>query len=215
MGASKSISAAPSCPDVKRSAEDFDAAYYARHYEDPESRASDAAAIERLGAFVFRYLDYLHVDIDSVLDLGCGLGHWKPVVAAHAPEASYHGVEWSPYLCEKFGWERGSVTEYQGKPADPVVCQGVLQYLDDAEATAALERLHALTRTALYLEVLTELDLQVACDTSRTDGEVFLRTGKWYWEALAGKFIAVGGGLFLPTDTDVPLFELESLDPRL
>ena len=47
MGASKSISAAPSCPDVKRSAEDFDAAYYARHYEDPESRASDAAAIER------------------------------------------------------------------------------------------------------------------------------------------------------------------------
>ena len=103
----------------------------------------------------------------------------------------------------------------QGKPADLVVCQGVLQYLDDAEATAALERLHALTRTALYLEVLTELDLQVACDTSRTDGEVFLRTGKWYWEALAGKFIAVGGGLFLPTDTDVPLFELESLDPRL
>ena len=199
---------------MKRSAEDFDAAYYQRHYHDPDSCASDQEAVRVLGAFVFRYLDYLHVDVDSVLDLGCGLGHWKKVVAAHAPEASYHGVEWSPYLCEELGWERGSVVSYRGEPADLVVCQGVLQYLDDDECAAAIERLHALTRSALYLEVLTQQDLEIACDRSRTDDDVYLRTGKWYWQQLAGKFIAVGGGLFLPTDTDVPLFEMESLDPR-
>ena len=199
---------------MKRSAEQFDAAYYERHYEDPESRSSDAEAVRRLGAFVFRYLDYLHVDVESVLDLGCGFGHWRPVVAANAPGASYRGIEFSPYLCERFGWERGSIVDYPGPPADLVVCQGVLQYLDDEEAMQAIDSLHRLTRTAVYLEVLTALDLEVACDRSRTDAKVFLREGRWYWEALAGKFIALGGGLFLPADTDVPLFELESLDPR-
>lgn len=199
---------------MKRAPEHFDAEYYARHYEDPESCASDPEAIALLGDFVFRYLAYLHVDIDSVLDLGCGLGHWRPVVERHAPEASYHGVELSPYLCEKLGWEQGSVTNYVGEPADLVICQGVLQYLDESECAAAIDRLYAMTKTALYLEVLTQRDLEEACDPSRTDGEVYLRSGSWYWKALAGKFIAVGGGLFLPADTDVPLFELESLDPR-
>lgn len=199
---------------MKRAPEHFDAEYYARHYEDPESCASDPEAIALLGDFVFAYLAYLHVDIDSVLDLGCGLGHWRAVVERHAPEASYHGVELSPYLCEKLGWEQGSVTNYVGEPADLVICQGVLQYLDESECAAAIDRLYAMTRAALYLEVLTQRDLEEACDPSRTDGDVYLRSGAWYWKALAGKFIAVGGGLFLPADTDVPLFELESLDPR-
>jgi len=199
---------------LKRAPEEFDAAYYQRHYEDPESCASNPEAIALLGDFVFRYLAYLHVDVDSVLDLGCGLGHWRSVLERHAPRASYQGVEWSPYLCEKLGWERGSVVDYEGKPADLVICQGVLQYLDDDEAEAAIGRLHALTKTALYLEVLTQQDLELACDRSRTDDEVYLRSGAWYWDALAGKFISVGGGVFLPSDTDVPLFELESLDPR-
>ena len=193
----------------------FDADYYERHYEDPQGCAASADDIGVLGDFAFAYLRYLQIDVQTVLDLGCGLGHWRAVVARHAPDARYTGVELSPHVCKRFGWERGSVVDYGGEGADLVICQGVLQYLNDADATRAIETLHRLTGEALYLEVITHRDLHEACDRSRTDSNVYLRTADWYWRALEEKFIAIGGGLFLPADSEIPLFDLESLSPLL
>ena len=94
------------------SATTFDEAYYQRFYFDKKTSVVDPAHMERLGTFVCSYLKYLRVPVHRVLDMGCGIGLWKAIVAQHFPGASYQGVEFSPSLCERFGWQQGSVVDY-------------------------------------------------------------------------------------------------------
>jgi len=76
----------------------FDEAYYQRYYFDKKTSVVDPAHAERLGAFVCSYLHYLRVPVARVLDMGCGIGLWRDMVARHLPGARYHGVEYSAYL---------------------------------------------------------------------------------------------------------------------
>ena len=117
----------------------FDEAYYARYYFDKKTKVADPRHVERLGAFVASYLKYLRVPVHRVLDVGCGIGLWRDIVARHFPQASYQGVEVSEYLCERYGWERGSVVDYRAQePFDFVICQGVLAYLSPGDLKPAL-----------------------------------------------------------------------------
>ena len=70
------------------SATTFDEAYYQRFYFDKKTSVVDPAHMERLGTFVCSYLKYLRVPVNRVLDVGCGIGLWKGIVAQHFPEAS-------------------------------------------------------------------------------------------------------------------------------
>lgn len=190
----------------------FDAAYYKRYYKDRRTRVADAESCALLAGFVFSYLDYLRLPIDSVLDIGCGTGLWKREVQRRYPEAKYVGVEASEYACQTYGWEQGSVVDY--KPAedfDLVICQGVLQYLDDAEAEAALLNLPRLAPVALYLEALTREDWERNCNREITDGSVHLRGIEWYRERLRLHFVACGGGLFVARGAGAVFYELEVL----
>lgn len=63
----------------------FDEAYYQRYYFDKKTSVVDLEHIERLGAFVCSYLKYLRVPVLRVLDVGCGIGLWREVVARHFP----------------------------------------------------------------------------------------------------------------------------------
>ena len=89
------------------SATTVDEAYYQRYYFDKKTSVADPAHMERLGTFVCSYLKYLRVPVRRVLDVGCGVGLWQGIMARHFPDAAYHGVEFSTYLCERFGWEHG------------------------------------------------------------------------------------------------------------
>lgn len=197
-------------------AERFDADYYQRFYVDPRTRVSDRATVKKLADFVAGYLRYLDVPVRSILDVGCGQGHWRGAAAAVWPRAKYHGVEHSQYLCDQFGWTKGSVVDFTPRKAtgqssfDLVVCQGVLQYLDDREAAQAITNLAKWCRGALYLEALTSLDWRQNVDRSRTDGNVHLRSGAWYRAQLDKHFKACGGGVFCSRRAGVALFELES-----
>jgi trans-aconitate methyltransferase len=187
----------------------FDAGYYRRYYEDPRTRVAGPEDTARLARFVAGYLAHLGIAPRTALDLGCGLGWWKPALASLYPKVAYRGVEHSEHLAREFGWERGSVVDYVGARADLVICQGVLHYLERREALAAIATLARVTRKALYLEALTQEDWEKNVDRARTDGTMKLRRASFYRRALAPHFVACGGGLYVPHAGPTVLFELE------
>ena len=192
----------------------FDEAYYRRFYGDRATRVTSQQAITATARFVAGYLGYLGVEVGQVLDVGCGLGLWRGPVRRFFRGARYVGLEHSEYLCGRFGWERGSVIDHAGPPADLVICQGVLQYVPDRDLGRAIENLARLSAGALWLEALTREDWDEHADRSVTDGDVFLRPAARYRRALAKAGLrAAGGGLFLPADSHAVLYELERGHP--
>ena len=196
------------------SATTFDEAYYQRFYFDKKTSVADPAHIERLGTFVCSYLQYLRVPVRRVLDVGCGVGLWQGIVARHFPQAAYHGVELSAYLCERFGWEQGSVVDYRAPagaaPFDLVICQGVLPYLSPPDLKAALYNLGRLSRGALYIEAVSREDYERdIIDEDITDNRVFRHRADLYRRGLQEGAIELGGGVWLSRKAEVPLFALE------
>jgi len=189
----------------------FDSRYYERFYLDPKTRVTDRAAIDRLGDFVCSYLHYLPLPVERVLDLGCGIGLWRDVITRQFPHASYAGVEISDYLCETYGWQKGSVVDYRSRSRfDLVVCQGVLPYLDAKSAKLAVDNLGALCRGALYLEAVTKDDFDDGIiDTRRTDGSMHMRRASWYRRALTPHFEFLGGGVWLSKRAKTRVYALE------
>ena len=153
------VPVSPTPSHAIRTAATFDQAYYQRFYFNKKTRVIDPAHTERLGAFVCSYLHYLRVPVARVLDMGCGIGLWRDLIARHFPGASYHGVEISDYLCQRYGWEHGSVIDYAARtPFDLVICQGVLPYLDAPDLKRAMHTLGQLSHGALYLEAVSRED---------------------------------------------------------
>lgn len=190
----------------------FDKDFYKRFYGYPRIRAGDRKEVAALGDFVCSYLRYLRQPVRRVLDVGCGLGLWRGVVARHYPSARYTGVEASEYLCDRHGWTHGSVVDFKARGAfDLVICTDVLQYLTRAAAAAAIDNLAVLCRGALYLSVLTREDWEENCDRDRTNGDVHLRSGDWYRRRLGRHFVQAGGGLFVSPRSPVVLWELERI----
>ena len=194
----------------------FDEAYYQRFYFDKKTSVVDPGHVERLGAFVCSYLQYLRVPVARVLDVGCGIGLWRDVVARHFPLATFQGVEYSEYLCERFGWERGSVVDYRASaPFDLVICQGVLPYLSADDAKAAMANLGRLSHGALYVEAVTREDWEMGIlDEGLTDARMFRHRAQMYRRGLGAHFSEIGGGLWLSENAEVPLFALESMGRR-
>lgn len=191
----------------------FDEDYYRRFYEDPRTRVAAPGESRTLVDFVCGYLKYMDIQVDTALDMGCGMGSWQKELARHFPRAQYTGVEHSPYLCERFGWTPGSVDDFESrKQFDLVICQDVLQYLPDRRAASSINNLTSLCRGALYFAVLTEKDWAENCDRALTDGTGHMRSGDWYRKRLNKYFVNAGGGVFIKRNAGVVLYELEKLD---
>jgi chemotaxis methyl-accepting protein methylase len=152
--------------------------------------------------------------VRRVLDMGCGIGHWRDAIALHFPKASYHGVEFSEYLCERYGWERGSVVDYRARERfDLVICQGVLAYLEPSDLKTALRNLGSLSAGALYLEAVTQEDFeQDVVDEDLSDPRLFRHRAQVYRRGLTRGFKEMGGGVWLSRQAEVPTFALECAD---
>jgi SAM-dependent methyltransferase len=190
----------------------FDRQYYERFYGGTRERAAYRTDEQRLGTFVAGYLKYLGQPVRSVVDIGCGFGQWKAIVARHFPTARYTGVEISDYLCKQYGWVQGTAMDFPSPtPFDFVICKDTLQYLSPKEFRTAAENLAELCSGVLYASILTTEDWKANCDRQRTDARVYLRSGNWYRKILGRYFTNLGGGLFLSPRSPAVPWELESL----
>ena len=189
---------------------DFDAAYYEHFYLDPRTRVAEPADIEIQARLLCSYLDYLKIHVRWILDLGCGLGRLREPLLARFPRARYTGVEVSGHLCDELGWVHDSVVTFRSRRRfDLVICQDVLQYLDDPEAELALQNLARLCRGALWFGALTREDWEENCDQARTDRNGYVREGTWYRRRLAPAFVCAGGGVFVARRAGIVMFELD------
>ncbi len=159
----------------------FDAAYYRRFYLAPATRATSRVETDHRGRLIAAAVQQLGLPVSRILDAGCGLGWFRKPLLQAFPKARYTGLEYSEYLCGKYGWIQGSIADFRSRHAfDLVICSDVLQYLDDRAAAKAIVNLARLSRGALYLHAPTELDFREHADPEGTDVDVRLRSGDWY-----------------------------------
>ena len=161
---------------------EFDEAFYERYYDRESTAVVSQEDITRLAKFVTSYLDYLDVPVRTMLDAGCGIGLWRRALNQVAPGVEYTGIEPSRYLCEKFGWEETTIAGFRSRRKfDLVVCQDVLQYVEDAEVRHSIRNIARLCRGAFYLDVPTREDIDGgALDKRKTDSAIHVRSARWY-----------------------------------
>ena len=195
--------------------ERFDDAYYARFYEDPRTRVHDGAQIAKLGRAISGFAEWFGLPMKSALEIGAGTGLLRDWFREAYPAMTYVSTEVSRYAAGQFGHELLDIAKTAPKRQfDLVVCQGVLPYLDDQAAAAAIENLARATRGMLYLEAITRLDLDTVCDRSLTDIDVHERKGSWYRARLGEHFEQIGAGLWHKKDGPLLFYELER-SPRI
>jgi hypothetical protein len=123
----------------------------------------------------------------------------------------YVGIDVSEHACRRWGHVRADIATWRpATPFDLVVCQGVLQYLDDDACAAAIANLATATRAVLYLEVPTTADRVTVIDPEATDLDVHWRPGAWYRRRLGRWFRPAGAGLWVRRDAGVLLYELDA-----
>jgi trans-aconitate methyltransferase len=186
----------------------FDAAYYRRFYRDRP--VHDRRRIAQLAQGVTGLCGWWGVAIRSVLDVGAGTGLWRDWFARERPGVHYRSIDVSEYACRRYGHEHADIAVWRPpRPVDLVVCQGVLQYLDDRRATSAIANLAAATRSMLYLEVPTAGDRDDVVEPDATDLDINWRSGAWYRRRLRADFVELGAGLFAARAAGVHFYELE------
>ncbi|HEY7628085.1 MAG TPA: class I SAM-dependent methyltransferase [Ilumatobacteraceae bacterium] len=188
--------------------EQFDADYYSRYYG--RRPVHDRRRIAQLAGGVMSLAAWWRIPIRSVLDVGAGKGYWRDCLAVTHPRVRYDGLDVSAHACRRYGHECADISVWQPRRRyDLVVCQSVIQYLDDAAATRAIETLAEACRGLLVLEVPTAGDRNGIIDPASTDLDVHWRTGRWYRTRLARGFTEIGGGMWLSNASTAVFLELE------
>jgi 2-polyprenyl-3-methyl-5-hydroxy-6-metoxy-1,4-benzoquinol methylase len=189
----------------------FDQDYYQRFYYNPRTAVTSRAEMRARGRMIAACVEYVGLPVKSILDAGCGVGMLRAPLTRAFPAAGYVGLEYSEYLCRRYGWRQGSVATLRTRERfDLVVCYDVLQYLGVPEARRAIANLARVCRGALYFGALTTEDWRQNCDQSRTDRIPGLRPGAWYRRELKRAFRPVGCGVWLKRDVNLTLWDLDT-----
>ncbi len=189
----------------------FDRAYYEKFYFDPRTAVTTQAEMRARAQLIVAYAGHVGLPVRRMLDAGCGTGMLRKSLAKAFPKARYVGLDVSEYLCERFGWEHGTVDTWaSATPFDLVICYDVVQYLDDRRAARALVNLSRLCRAVLYFGALTATDWRQNCDRRRTDAAVHMRDGHWYRTRLRRYFREIGAGFWLRRGAPITVWELET-----
>jgi len=192
--------------------ERFGRDYYQRFYRNARSSVTSQAEMTARANLIAAYVKHIDCPVGSVLDAGCGLGLMRTALLRALPGATYVGLEYSEYLCQKYGWLNGSIADYRPRqPFDLVVCYDVLQYLDDASAAKAMRNCANLCRGVLFFSALTRRDWRENADQRRTDPAVTMRTAEWYRTRLRRHFRQIGAGFWIRRGAPLVTWELEGV----
>src|SRR5205814_312310 len=138
----------------------FDEAYYRRFYKDPSTRVYDQRRHAKLISGVVSLIEWFGVELHDVLDVGAGLGWWGQWLEKHRKGVNVLSTELERDICRKYGHLQADITTFRvEREFELVICQGVLPYLDETGAEAAIENLAAMSRGFLYLEAITRDDM--------------------------------------------------------
>ena len=188
----------------------FDHDYYRRFYLDGATAVTSRAEMRARARLIAAYVELIGCRVRGVLDVGCGIGLLRAPLERALPNAAYTGLEVSDYLCERYGWTKGSIASFAPRRKfDLVVCYDVFQYLDARDAARGLANLGRLCRGVLYFTALTARDWRANCDQRYTDANVHLREGDWYRHRLLKKFRPVGAGFWIRRGAPLVTWDLE------
>ncbi len=188
----------------------FDRGYYRRFYGDPKTAVNSRSEVRRRAGLIGAAARHLDVRVRRILDVGCGVGSLRTPLVGEFPGATWVGVEFSEYACDRFGWQRGDLQDLRVRGRfDLVVCYDVLQYLDDRAARRGMRNLARVCRGALYFGALTREDWKDNCLRACTDRTPWVRPAEWYRRELLQAFVPVGLGMWVRQGTPVALWELD------
>lgn len=188
----------PRCPTPMKT---YDRAYFDRWYREAGGSKTSKGRLDRAVALAVASTElFLGRRLRTVLDVGCGEGHWRAPLLALRPGLQYLGLDASEYAVRRFGRTRnvhlarfGDLAQLRPcPPVDLLVCADVLHYVPDAELKAGLPGLADLCGGVAFLEAYTAED--IAGEDVHGDFEGFIaRPAKTYRRALekAG-FTALG-----------------------
>jgi 2-polyprenyl-3-methyl-5-hydroxy-6-metoxy-1,4-benzoquinol methylase len=189
----------------------FDLEYYQRFYFNRRTAVTSKAEMRARARLIAGCVDYIGLPVGKILDAGCGVGLLRAPLLRGLKRASYTGLEFSDYLCRRYGWQQGSIETFRTRERfDLVICYDVLQYLSAAAARRAIANLARLCRGALYFGALTREDWNDNCDQSRTHRIPGLRAGSWYRRQLSSAFRPIGCGMWLKRDLPLTLWNLDA-----
>jgi 2-polyprenyl-3-methyl-5-hydroxy-6-metoxy-1,4-benzoquinol methylase len=189
----------------------FDRDYYQRFYFNPRTAVTSRAEMRARAGLVAACVGYLGLPVGKILDAGCGVGLLRAPLLRHFKRADYTGLEFSDYLCGRYGWHQGSVESFRSrKRFDLVICYDVLQYLSEPQARRAIANLGRLCRGALYFGALTREDWRDNWDRTRTHRIPGLRPGGWYRRELSRLFRPMGCGMWIKRDLPLTLWTLDA-----
>jgi trans-aconitate methyltransferase len=192
----------------KNQPERFDQSYYEQFYK--KNPVHTPQNVAQLAQGVDAFCRWWNVPPKSVLDIGAGPGFWRDWYRTHHPKTKIVSTDISEHACKTFGHQQRDISKWKpARPFDLVVCHGVLHYLSDRAAGAAIRQLAQATRRVLYLEIPTERDFRQTLDRQATDLHFFIRPGDWYLRRLDRYFVQIGAGLWARRGGGVVLYELE------
>jgi SAM-dependent methyltransferase len=189
----------------------FDRDYYQRFYFNPRTAVTSRAEMRARARLIAACVQYVGLPVARILDAGCGVGLLRAPLKRSLRSVEYVGLEFSEYLCRRYGWRQGSIESLRTRERfDLVICYDVLQYLSAAQARRAIANLARVCRGALYFGALTSEDWRDNCDQTRTDRIPGLRPGAWYRRELSRAFRPMGCGMWLKRDLNLTLWDLDT-----
>ena len=127
----------------------FDRDYYQRFYFNPRTAVTSRAEMNARARLIAGCVAYVGLPVAKILDAGCGVGLLRAPLTRALRRADYVGLEYSPYLCERYGWRQGSIETFRCRERfDLVICYDVLQYRSNPGAAPRI-LVSARTRTRL------------------------------------------------------------------